>query len=300
MNVCKGCKNLITDSVFMRVTPDQEWHTECLKCFRCGIMLNDSMLTRCYIPDGQPLCEMDYLRYGGIFLYIIVFHRYCVTLFLKKCAGCGIELEKNDLVMKTEKRFFHVKCFTCQICHALLTSGDQFRMTEKGVICHVHNQDLKIQMKSTGFVPKNILCASEVKEYLIGEKKSGENFVRIKEKGRGKFLVGYKNRHRHFFCLAEQPNSRSHNTTESKAEQLKSARERTVINEKQLLILNAWYADNSRPDALLREELGHVTGLSTRVIRVWFQNKRCKDKKKSAALKKQQNVLLVSEILPAR
>ena len=37
---------------------------------------------------------------------------------------------------------------------------------------------------------------------------------------------------------------------------------------------------NPRPDALMKEQLTEMTGLSARVVRVWFQNKRCKEKKK--------------------
>ena len=37
---------------------------------------------------------------------------------------------------------------------------------------------------------------------------------------------------------------------------------------------------NPRPDALMKEQLTEMTGLSQRVIRVWFQNKRCKEKKR--------------------
>jgi len=38
----------------------------------------------------------------------------------------------------------------------------------------------------------------------------------------------------------------------------------------------------------MKEQLTEMTGLSARVIRVWFQNKRCKDKKRSIALKQMQ------------
>ena len=61
----------------------------------------------------------------------------------------------------------------------------------------------------------------------------------------------------------------------------KPARVRTVLNEKQLHTLRACYGANPRPDALMKEQLVEMTGLSPRVIRVWFQNKRCKDKKKT-------------------
>lgn len=63
---------------------------------------------------------------------------------------------------------------------------------------------------------------------------------------------------------------------------------RTVLNEKQLHTLRTCYAANPRPDALMKEQLVEMTGLSPRVIRVWFQNKRCKDKKRSIMMKQLQ------------
>lgn len=38
----------------------------------------------------------------------------------------------------------------------------------------------------------------------------------------------------------------------------------------------------------MKEQLVEMTGLSPRVIRVWFQNKRCKDKKKANLMKQLQ------------
>jgi hypothetical protein len=68
----------------------------------------------------------------------------------------------------------------------------------------------------------------------------------------------------------------------------KTTRVRTVLNEKQLHTLRTCYGANPRPDALMKEQLVEMTGLSPRVIRVWFQNKRCKDKKKTILLKQMQ------------
>ena len=68
----------------------------------------------------------------------------------------------------------------------------------------------------------------------------------------------------------------------------KTTRIRTVLNEKQLHTLRTCYNANPRPDALMKEQLTEMTALSPRVIRVWFQNKRCKDKKRSIYLKQMQ------------
>ncbi|GAA56650.1 insulin gene enhancer protein isl-2b [Clonorchis sinensis] len=68
----------------------------------------------------------------------------------------------------------------------------------------------------------------------------------------------------------------------------KTTRVRTVLNEKQLHTLRTCYAANPRPDALMKEQLVEMTSLSPRVIRVWFQNKRCKDKKRQILLKQME------------
>jgi len=54
------------------------------------------------------------------------------------------------------------------------------------------------------------------------------------------------------------------------AAQQKTTRVRTVLNEKQLHTLRTCYGANPRPDALMKEQLVEMTGLSPRVIRVWF------------------------------
>ena len=74
----------------------------------------------------------------------------------------------------------------------------------------------------------------------------------------------------------------------SKSKEHKTTRVRTVLNEKQLHTLRTCYGANPRPDALMKEQLVEMTNLSPRVIRVWFQNKRCKDKKRALMIKQMQ------------
>ena len=79
-----------------------------------------------------------------------------------------------------------------------------------------------------------------------------------------------------------QPGSKNNGGVHGGHQQRRSraGRVRTVLTEKQLSLLKSCYTANPRPDALMKEQLVEMTGLSPRVVRVWFQNKRCKDKKK--------------------
>ena len=87
------------------------------------------------------------------------------------------------------------------------------------------------------------------------------------------------NHPRHSLNQTASLNSSSHlnahqqqqQTQQQQQQQQKPTRVRTVLNEKQLQTLRECYAHNPRPDALMKEQLVDMTGLSPRVIRVWFQ-----------------------------
>lgn len=57
-------------------------------------------------------------------------------------------------------------------------------------------------------------------------------------------------------------------------------RNRTVITERQVEILKACYLINAFPDNEQKRQLVEMTGLSKKVVTVWFQNRRQLDKKK--------------------
>lgn len=92
-----------------------------------------------------------------------------------------------------------------------------------------------------------------------------------------------------FLCcfLGQVNQTQTEGSTKRKTD--RPTRVRTVLNEKQLHTLRTCYNANPRPDAMMKEQLVEMTGLSPRVIRVWFQNKRCKDKKRATFILKTQN-----------
>ena len=53
---------------------------------------------------------------------------------------------------------------------------------------------------------------------------------------------------------------------------------RTCINERQLSMLTDTYQSDPKPSRQLIEKLSRKTGLRTRVVRIWFQNRRAKEK----------------------
>ena len=56
-------------------------------------------------------------------------------------------------------------------------------------------------------------------------------------------------------------------------------RPRTTITSKQLETLKAAYSVSPKPSRAVREQLANETGLEVRVVQVWFQNRRAKDKR---------------------
>ena len=55
-------------------------------------------------------------------------------------------------------------------------------------------------------------------------------------------------------------------------------RPRTILTPKQLDVLKAAFASNPKPSKLKQGQLSKKTGLDTKVIRVWFRNRRAKER----------------------
>uniref|UniRef100_A0A2K6VIS9 Homeobox domain-containing protein n=2 Tax=Onchocerca TaxID=6281 RepID=A0A2K6VIS9_ONCVO len=159
------------------------------------------------------------------------------------------------MVMKIRTLTYHVACFSCSNCEKKLTIGDEFvfREREDDILCRDCDTN-------------NIEQPSSIKTEIYG----GED----EDNWDGSTLTSLDN---------QMSNTPPLSLRSPKSDE--STRVRTVLNEKQLMTLKACYAANARPDAMMKEHLVEMTGLSPRVIRVWFQNKRCKDKKRQIAMK---------------
>ncbi|KAI7697604.1 hypothetical protein SSS_06816 [Sarcoptes scabiei] len=80
----------------------------------------------------------------------------------------------------------------------------------------------------------------------------------------------------------------------AKQRESSSKRPRTTITAKQLETLKLAYNNSPKPARHIREQLSHDTGLDMRVVQVWFQNRRAKEKrlKKDANSKSPQTIHL--------
>ena len=56
-------------------------------------------------------------------------------------------------------------------------------------------------------------------------------------------------------------------------------RPRTTITPKQLDVLIGAYNAGPKPTRVVREQVAQETGLDMRVVQVWFQNRRAKEKR---------------------
>ncbi|TKC51108.1 hypothetical protein EI555_009509 [Monodon monoceros] len=231
-------------------------------CVGCGNQIHDQYILR-VSPDLEwhaaclKCAECNQYLDESCTCFVRDGKTYCkrdyIRLYGIKCAKCSIGFSKNDFVMRARSKVYHIECFRCVACSRQLIPGDEFALREDGLFCRADHDVVERASLGAGD-PLSPLHPSRPLQ-MAAEPIS-----------------------------ARQPALRPHVHKQPE----KTTRVRTVLNEKQLHTLRTCYAANPRPDALMKEQLVEMTGLSPRVIRVWFQNKRCKDKKRSIMMKQLQ------------
>ncbi|XP_028408130.1 insulin gene enhancer protein ISL-1-like isoform X1 [Dendronephthya gigantea] len=222
------------------------------------------------------------------------------------CVGCGAQITDQFILRVSPDLEWHATCLKCSECNVALDESSTCFVREGKTYCKrdyyrlfgskcakcnqgFNKKDYVMRVKNKIFHMECFRCVACSKQLLRGEEfalRDNGLFCKadhiILEKAREHYsaenLPASMNTGRPTYQIRHEANSK-------KVE--KTTRVRTVLNEKQLHTLRTCYAANPRPDAMMKEQLVEMTGLSPRVIRVWFQNKRCKDKKKSIQMKQQ-------------
>lgn len=68
---------------------------------------------------------------------------------VRRCGRCQAAISPSELVMRARETVFHVPCFSCTVCMAVLTKGDQFGMRDGAVFCQHHYQQYGPSSAST-------------------------------------------------------------------------------------------------------------------------------------------------------
>ncbi|XP_044295946.1 LIM/homeobox protein Lhx2 [Varanus komodoensis] len=256
--LCAGCGGKISERYYL-LAVDKQWHMRCLKCCECKLNL-ESELT-CFSKDGSIYCKEDYYR------------RFSV----QRCARCHLGISASEMVMRARELVYHLSCFTCATCAKMLTTGDHFGMKDGLVYCRPHFEALlqgEYQLHfSHGEGPAGKGPAAPLGlPYFngVGTVQKGRPRKR-KSPGPGADLAAYN------AALSCNENDGDHLERDQQyPSNQKTKRMRTSFKHHQLRTMKSYFAINHNPDAKDLKQLAQKTGLTKRVLQVWFQNARAK------------------------
>ena len=208
-------------------------------CLTCDICDKD-LETSCYTKYGQLYCREDYYK-----------------MFGPKCHSCHNAFKLHEEIRNCGPHQYHLGCFRCGVCEMTLETGMRFGAGSDGILyCETHFSIVKTE-------------AQEVEEETNKCETSFSSETGSCEDDN----------------KSEPPENRDTEEQDEEDEDKKEGKDgkrrgpRTTIKAKQLEMLRNVFNQNMKPTRAMREQLAKDTGLSMRVIQVWFQNKRSKEKR---------------------
>lgn len=219
---------------------DKSWHMQCVKCCECQSVLSE----KCYSRDSKLYCRTDFFK-----------------LFGTKCAGCNTGLCPEDLVRHTMNKVYHVPCFVCFMCRKQLATGEQIYFLQgEGFLCercYQLTQTIAVAKTTTAAVVASPISNTVTQKQSVADTPSPQIG-----------LIQSPMQHHATTTPTMQPSGDG-----------RRSKTRTSINPQQLEVLMQIYNQEQRPSKQTREELMAKTGLEMKVIQVWFQNRRSKEKR---------------------
>ncbi|OXA53091.1 LIM/homeobox protein Lhx5 [Folsomia candida] len=240
---CTACDKAILDRYIVAVL-ERSWHSDCVRCFDCRTLLSD----RCFSRENKLFCKNDFFRRYGT-----------------KCSGCSQGISPHDMVRKARDKIYHINCFTCTMCRREMSTGEElYVLDDSKFIC----KDDYIQAKQAT-KGGTLVGDTDVRTPITS---SGDNSNPEKDNGNeseGSMDADGESR---------DPGAENKSPEDSSVGS-KRRGPRTTIKAKQLEILKTAFSQTPKPTRHIREQLAKETSLPMRVIQVWFQNKRSKERR---------------------
>ncbi|KAJ8414057.1 hypothetical protein AAFF_G00066550 [Aldrovandia affinis] len=210
------------------------------KCVQC-CECKCNLTEKCFSRDGKLYCKNDFFRRFGT-----------------KCAGCLQGISPSDLVRKARNKVFHLNCFTCMVCNRQLSTGEElYIIDENKFVCkedYLNTSVIKeVSLNSVSSCTDRSL-SPDLQDPTQDDTKETDNST-------------------------SSDKETNNNENEEQNSGTKRRGPRTTIKAKQLETLKAAFAATPKPTRHIREQLAQETGLNMRVIQVWFQNRRSKERR---------------------
>ena len=237
-------------------------HKSCLRCGECGEYLENT----CFTNQGSFYCKRDYYR-----------------LFGPRCTGCLIPFEFHEEATRLrEDVYYHPDCIVCSVCSGTVATGQNVQYSPTDGLLYCEDHSFMCHMKTTLPVDSNYSSTSSGP--YQGNNSNGSNgdsgiesdLSLQGEKLDGMSGPGPKSP---ISNEGEEDDDGDLSDSEKRDKENKRRGPRTTIKAKQLEVLKNVFMATPKPTRLMREQLAKETGLPMRVIQVWFQNKRSKEKR---------------------
>ncbi|CAF1627120.1 unnamed protein product [Adineta ricciae] len=195
-------------------------------------------------------------------------HRTGAVITVYDCSVCSLPI-CDQFVFKVNENHFHSLCLNCAECHGKLF--DKCYARDGNVYCKedfFKKFGTKCASCGNGIPPSEVVRRASDYVYhlqcfscLICHRQlnTGDEFYLIDDQK----LV----------CKIDYETLKNREFDDT------NKRPRTTITQKQLEILKQAYNTSPKPARHVRETLAAETGLDMRVVQVWFQNRRAKEKR---------------------
>lgn len=257
---CTSCNEDILDKYYMKID-DRCWHEKCVHCSGCQQTFSES----CFSKHSKLYCKECYKQI-----------QFC-------CYRCNRTISGEEYVMRVGKDSYHIDCFLCDYCNLPLRSGDEFHSlfeSMKRKICckKCYDMDDVSNLKVTGSDSDESMSRDDVFSPAM------PSFIGSPTHAYGRqmqdFYSNQTTTHLQEIGICSK-NGKSPTTPGMMptGDSKRTKRPRTILTTAQRRKFKASFEISQKPCRKVRETLANETGLTPRVVQVWFQNQRAKMKK---------------------